>query len=161
MATQSITAIPNPARIREDRTIFRALRILESRAVTAGPLLSDTVTCSKFFRLRLAGEEREHFEVAFLDAKNKLIAAERLFSGTVDSSEVYPRIVLQRALRLNAAALIVAHNHPSGDPEPSKGDIAMTHRLRDVLALVEVRLLDHFVVGRDRVVSMHQKGLFK
>ena len=96
-------------RARDERTIARALRILERRACDLGPLLGDPTTCGAFFRLRLGNETREHFEVAFLDTRHRLIAVERLFSGSVDGAEVRPRIVVQRALVLNAAAVVVAH----------------------------------------------------
>lgn len=121
--------------------------------------MSDPGTCGRFFRLRLGDEAREHFEVAFLDTRHRLIAAERLFSGTVDGAEVHPRIVVQRALVLNAAAVMVAHNHPSGHAEVSAADRAVTARLKNVLLLVDIRLLDHFVVTADQAVSMAARGL--
>lgn len=145
-------------RTREDRAIARALRILEQRAGESGQLLSDPTTCSAFFRLRLGGETREHFDVAFLDTRHRLIAVERLFSGTVDGAEVHPRIVVQRALALNAAAVLLAHNHPSGNIEPSAADRALTTQLKAALRLVDVRLLDHFVVTAGEAVSMASRG---
>ena len=145
-------------RAREDRAIMRALRIVERRAGERGALVNDNATARHLFLLRLAGEPREHFEVAFLDNKHRMIAVERLFSGTVDGSAVYPRVVVQRALALNAAAIIIAHNHPSGDTTPSAADKALTHRLRDALELVEVRLLDHVIVGTAEACSMSKGG---
>jgi DNA repair protein RadC len=106
----------------------------------------------------LGGEEREHFEAAFLNTRHQLIAAERLFSGTVDGAEVHPRIVIQRAMALNAAAILLAHNHPSGHTEPSAADRALTARLKVALGLVDVRLLDHFVVTAGEAVSMAARG---
>ncbi|MCC4598233.1 hypothetical protein NRY95_02630 [Xanthomonas campestris pv. phormiicola] len=153
------TSGDEPDRVRQDKVIARALRILESRASKSGVLMSDPGTCGRFFRLRLGDEAREHFEVAFLDTRHRLIAVERLFSGSVDGAEVYPRIVVQRALALNAAAVMVAHNHPSGHPEPSRMDLAVTTRLKSALALVEVRVLDHFVVTAGEAVSMATHGL--
>ncbi|MEB1978860.1 DNA repair protein RadC [Xanthomonas campestris pv. campestris] len=147
------------ARVRENRTITRALKIIEQRAVERDQLMSSPDTCGKFFRLRLADEPREHFEVAFLDVRHRLIQAERLFSGSVDQSSVHPRIIAQRALSLNAAAVLVAHNHPSGDPEPSHADQAVTKRLGEALALVDVRLLDHFIVANRAALSMAARGL--
>ena len=144
---------------RDDRTIARALRILERRVCEPGPSLGDVATCGAFFRLRLGSEVREHFEVAFLDTRHRLIAVERLFSGTVDGAEVHPRIVVQRALALSAAAVLLAHNHPSGHTEPSAADRALTTRLKSALGLVEVRLLDHFVVTAGEAVSMAARGL--
>lgn len=146
-------------RAREDRTIDRALRILEQRVRGPGPSLSEGATCGAFFRLRLGGEEREHFEAAFLNTRHQLIAVERLFSGTVDGAEVHPRIVVQRALALNASAVLLAHNHPSGHAEPSAADRVLTARLKAALGLVEVRLLDHFVVTTGEAVSMAARGL--
>lgn len=160
MAAHAMPAAPtNPARVREDRAIFRALRIIESRAAERGELVNSPEAAAALFRLSLAGEPREHFEVAFLDTRHRLIARERLFSGTIDATEIAPRVVVQRALMLNAAAVICAHNHPSGDATPSKADQFITGRLREALALVDVRLLDHLVVGRGKVVSLAERGM--
>ena len=153
------TSLDEVARVREDRTIARALRILRQRVSEPGFPLGDVATCEAFFRLRLGTEEREHFEVAFLDTRHRLIAVERLFSGTIDGAEVHPRVVIQRALALNAAAVLLAHNHPSGSTEPSAADRALTARLKAALGLVEVRLLDHFVVTAGETVSMAARGL--
>ncbi|MBD7954291.1 JAB domain-containing protein [Stenotrophomonas sp. Sa5BUN4] len=147
------------ARARDDKAVARALRILERRAQAPGLLMGDAVTCGSFFRLRLGGEVREHFEVAFLNRKNCLIAVERLFSGTIDGAQISPRIVAQRALALNAAAAIVAHNHPSGDPEPSEADRLVTTQLRSVLRMVDVTLLDHFVITSTGAVSLAARGV--
>lgn len=108
-------AMDAASQLRDDRTVVRALRILQHRASKAGQAMSDVATCGAFFRLRLAHETRQHFEVAFLDTQHRLLAVERLFSGTIDGANVYPRIVLQRALALNSGAVILAHNHPSGN----------------------------------------------
>lgn len=147
------------SRMRDERTIARALGILERRAYEPGQLFGDVSTCGAFFRLRLGNEVREHFEAAFLDTQHRLIAVERLFSGSVDSAEVRPRIVVKRALALNAAAVMLAHNHPSGDAEPSAADRAVTAQLRSVLRVVDVRLLDHFVVTAGQAISMAARGL--
>ena len=148
-----------PSRATEDWAIERALRIIESRAVVSGELLTDPQTCGHFFRLRLGNEVREHFEVAFLDTRHQLIAAERLFSGSIQSTEVHARVVVQRALALNAAAVLLAHNHPSGNAEPSAADRAITRHLREALVLIDVRVLDHFVVTAQQAVSMATRGL--
>ena len=145
-------------RARDERTIARALGILERRACEPGQLFGDVSTCGAFFRLRLGNEVREHFEAAFLDTQHRLIAVERLFSGSVDSAEVRPRIVVQRALALNAAAVLLAHNHPSGDAEPSAADRAVTERLKQALRLVDIRLLDHVIVGGRDIASMAAMG---
>jgi DNA repair protein RadC len=95
----------------------------------------------------------------FLDTRHRMIACEEMFRGTLDGAEVHPREVAKRALGLNAAAVILAHNHPSGNPDPSAADRAVTARLKQALSLVEVRLLDHFIVGDGEATSMAQKGL--
>lgn len=158
MARESIPAPEHASRIREDRAIFRALRIIEARAIARGELVSNPEAAAALFRLSLAEEAREHFEVAFLDAGHCLIARERLFSGTIDGASVWARIVVQRALMLNAAAVLCAHNHPSGNPSPSKADHLLTDRLHDALALVDIRLLDHFVITRHSAVSVLASG---
>ena len=103
--------------------------------------------------------EQEVFAALFLDNKNRVIIYEELFYGTIDSASVYPRIVAQKALQYNAAAVIVAHNHPSGVAEPSRGDESITLRLKEALALVEVQLLDHIVVGDGKCVSLAERGV--
>ena len=147
------------SRDQEDAVIAQALGILSARALTPGQFMKDPPTAGQFFRLRLGEESREHFEVAFLDNRHRLIAVERLFSGSVDGAEVHPRVVVQRALALNAVAVMLAHNHPSGNPEPSAADRVLTSRLREALCLVDIRVLDHFVVTATDVVSMATRGL--
>jgi DNA repair protein RadC len=107
---------------------------------------------------QLRSEAREIFAALFLDNQHRVLAFERLFAGTIDSAMVYPREVVKHALRCNAAALIVAHNHPSGVAEPSQSDRRITERLRDSLALVDVRLVDHIVVGANDCVSFSERG---
>ncbi len=107
----------------------------------------------------MAHREVEQFHLLFLDRKNVLIADEAQTRGTVDAAPVYPREVAKRALELNASALIVAHNHPSGDPTPSQADIAMTRKLREALETVGVALHDHMVIGKDRDASFRALGL--
>ena len=126
--------------------------------MVSGLLLGDPDVAGRFFRLRLGNEIREHFEVAFLDTRNRMIAVERLFSGSIDGAEIHPRIVVQRALALNAAAVLLAHNHPSGHCEPSAADRAITKQLKDVFAMVEVRVVDHLVVSANQGTSMAQLG---
>ncbi|WP_313207325.1 JAB domain-containing protein [Stenotrophomonas sp.] len=121
--------------------------------------MGDVATCAAYFRLRLGNEPREHFDVAFLDAKFRLLVTERLFSGTIDSAQVSPRIVLQRALTVNAAAVILAHNHPSGCLEPSAADVSITACLKSTLGLVDIRLLDHFIVSNADSLSMASRGI--
>jgi DNA repair protein RadC len=111
-----------------------------------------------FLRAKLRDSPCERFVGLFLDNRHRLIRYEELFQGTIDSASVHPREVVRRALELNAAALIVAHNHPSGVSEPSQADIAITKRLKDALHLIEVRLLDHLVVGDLDVTSLAERG---
>ena len=113
----------------------------------------------KFLQASLVGRHQEVFLVMFLDTRHRLIASEELFTGTIDSASVYPREVVKQALRHNAAAVILAHNHPSGIAEPSREDRQITTRLRDALQLVDIRLLDHFVVGAGEVVSLAERGM--
>ena len=112
-----------------------------------------------FLRLTLRERKAEVFGAIFLDARNRVIAVEELFHGTIDGASVHPRVVVQRALEVNAAAAIVFHNHPSGEPEPSRADRAVTRRLHEALALVDVRLLDHVVVAAESTVSFAERGL--
>ncbi|MCZ6644512.1 MAG: DNA repair protein RadC [Gammaproteobacteria bacterium] len=112
-----------------------------------------------YLRHQLAGIEREVFACLFLDTRHRLISFEKLFLGSVDRANVYPREVLKRALALNAAAVIFAHNHPSGVAEPSISDIKLTEELSNLLRQIDVRVLDHVVIGRGREVSMAERGL--
>ena len=155
---QRLEELPGGLNERDSSVLSQALEILESRAMVSGLLLGDPDVAGRFFRLRLGHEIREHFEVAFLDARNRLIVVERLFSGSIDGAEIHPRIVVQRALALNAAAVLLAHNHPSGHCEPSEADRAITRRLKEVLAMVEVRVVDHLVVSASQGTSMAQLG---
>lgn len=123
-----------------------------------GEALSDPASAGRYFAQRLRGRGHEVFAVLFLDTRHRSLAFEEMFQGTVDGAEVHPREVVRRALGHNAAAVIVGHNHPSGDTEPSAADRAVTARLKQALSLVEVRLLDHFVVGDGPAVSLASRG---
>ncbi len=112
-----------------------------------------------YLRLRLQGRRREVFGVLFLDARHRLILFEELFHGTINCAAVYPREIVSRVLELKAAAVILAHNHPSGVAEPSRDDERITRRVKAALALVDVDVLDHLVVGNGEVVSMAERGL--
>lgn len=120
--------------------------------------LNDPRQASRFLQLMLANEENEHFAALFLTGKHQVLHFERLFSGTIDSVAVYPRVVVQKALACNAAAVIFAHNHPSNHCDPSDSDRRITRQLTKALALVDVRVLDHFVVSRTDIVSMAERG---
>lgn len=112
-----------------------------------------------FLQAQLAHRHQEVFAALFLDTRHRLIASEELFFGTIDGASVYPREVVKRALQHNASAVIFAHNHPSGVAEPSRDDEIITRRLKDALGLVDVRVLDHLVVGAGCAVSMAERGL--
>lgn len=123
-----------------------------------GEALTDPQAAGRYFARRLRGHPYEVFAALFLDTRHRALGFEELFRGTVDGAEVHPREVARRALAHNAAALIVGHNHPSGSPEPSAADRAVTARLKQALALVDVRLLDHFVIGDGAPVSLAARG---
>ncbi len=127
---------------------------LESRTVMTKP---DAVR--EFLIHRIGGLDHEVFVVLFLDAQNRLIAADELFRGTLTQTSVYPREVVKHALAHNAAAVIFAHNHPSGACEPSRADEQLTNILRQVLALIDVRVLDHFIVAATKTLSFAERGL--
>jgi DNA repair protein RadC len=124
-----------------------------------GDALTDPAAAGRYFARRLRPYRHEVFAALFLDTRHRALAFEELFAGTIDGAEVHPREVARRALAHNAAAVIVGHNHPSGCADPSAADRAVTVRLKQALALVEVRLLDHFVVGDGEPVSLAARGL--
>lgn len=112
-----------------------------------------------YLRLVFAGQEYESFVVLFLDAQNRLIASHEMFRGTLTQTSVYPREIVKESLRFNAAAVIFSHNHPSGVPEPSRADEQLTSSLRQALALVDVKVLDHFIVAGPATLSFAERGL--
>jgi DNA repair protein RadC len=133
-------------------------RYLHQVLVRGDPLESPGAT-EQYLKSVLRDHANEVFACLFLDTRHRVIAFEELFYGTIDGATVYPRVVAEKALRYGAAALIVAHNHPSGISEPSLADQAITRRLKDALALLDIRLLDHFVVGEGAPVSMAARGM--
>lgn len=140
--------------------IEQATRILAKRLTRSGTkTFTSPDAVRQFVQLQLADKEREVFAVMFLDNRHRLIAYEELFHGTIDGASVHPREVVKSALRYNAAAVILAHNHPSGVAEPSQADQRITKRLQDALTLVDIRVLDHFVVGDGEPVSFAERGL--
>ncbi len=112
-----------------------------------------------YLLMTLKGEDREKFLVLHLDAQHRVITSECLFSGSIDCAPVFPRVVVQSVLRNNSAAVILAHNHPSGVADASHSDIELTSRLKEALALIDVNILDHFIVAGSKVVSLARKGL--
>lgn len=142
---------------------LQAVRELSRRAlreqVEQGCALSSPQAVRDYLRLTLENRPHEVFMAVFLNAQNRVLAAEELFRGTLTQTSVYPREVVKRALANNAASVIFAHNHPSGVAEPSRSDEALTAALRQALALVEVRVLDHFVIGTGQATSFAERGL--
>lgn len=140
-----------------DEALCLAQEIVKQRFQRGAPMASPEVT-KRYLCLQLADRDYEVFGALFLDAQHRLLANEELFRGTVDASPVYPRVILQRCLTLNAVALILYHNHPSGEPEPSSADRHMTDRVKQALDLVDVRLLDHLVVAGSMAASFAERG---
>ena len=143
----------------EDWIIARAMEIIESRVFCRSDALTGPDLVKAFLRAKLNGERREVFAAIFLNSSHRVLAYEALFWGTIDQSAVYPRVVVTKALEHNAAALILAHNHPSGITEPSAADKLLTTQLKTALALVDVRVLDHLIVGAGPPYSMAEHGL--
>lgn len=147
------------ARDQEDLSIQKAISILEERMFKRGPHLTMPLDVQNYLRLQLAGEIREVFSCIFLDSSHRILAYEPLFFGTIDTTSAHPRIILQRALEHNSSAVILAHNHPSGVVTPSESDISLTKHLRMILSHVDVRLLDHFIIGQGEPYSFATAGL--
>ena len=124
-----------------------------------GEAMADPAAAGRYFAQRLRGLGHEVFAALYLDTRHRALGFEELFRGGIDGAEVHPRALVEQALARGAAAVIVGHNHPSGNPEPSAADRAVTARLKQALALVDVRLLDHFVIGDGAPVSMAARGL--
>jgi len=141
---------------------IRAVHILTERAFQETPakeIINSPNLASAFLKMRLAGISYELFGAVFLNAQHGVVQYEELFRGTATQTSVYPREVVKRALTLNASALVCVHQHPSGNPEPSKADETLTRALAAALALVDVRLIDHLVIAGDRHVSFAERGL--
>lgn len=142
----------------ERKTIQAAISIIESKAVSTDAITSASAAKS-LCMLNLAHLESEVFAVVFVNSQNRLISFEKMFNGTINSCSVYPREVVKKALELNAAAVLLSHNHPSGEPIPSNADKSITKTLRDSLTLIDVRVLDHIIVGFSGTYSFAEHGL--
>lgn len=165
------TLLPNldsPLMVRDGRGRYRpatAEQILEAarqaieHKIARGDSFTSPAAVKEYLRAKLAGFEYEVFAVLFLDTQHRLIEYAELFHGTIDSAVVHPREVLKATLRHNAAAVIVSHNHPSGNPEPSQADTTLTRQLKEALALVDVRILDHIIVAGTDTTSFAERGL--
>ena len=142
-------------------TLAAALELggrLQAAGLERGEALADPDSAGRYFAQRLRGRANEVFAVLFLDTRHRAVAFEEMFTGTIDGAEVHPREVVRRALAHNAAAVIVGHNHPSGHPDPSQADRAVTAGLKQALKLVDVRLLVHFVIADGPPVSLAARG---
>ncbi|MFO7705489.1 MAG: DNA repair protein RadC [Halopseudomonas sp.] len=148
-----------PAKFVQLQAVMEMARRHLFEELKRGTALTSPGAVRQYLRSRLAHLPHEVFACLFLDNQHRVIAFEELFQGTLDSASVYPREVLKRALSLNAAAVILTHNHPSGVAEPSQADQLLTRRLKEALALVDIRVLDHLVVGDGEPVSFAERGL--
>jgi DNA repair protein RadC len=142
----------------QQSVITEALNLVQERAATEGEFMTRPSHTFDYFRLFYAGKhEREHFALMLLDSQHKVLECNVIFSGTIDGASIYPREIVKAALYANAAAVILAHNHPSGQPEPSNADKRITERIKSALALLDIRVLDHIIVG-DSCYSFAQSG---
>ncbi|MGH7174231.1 MAG: RadC family protein [Gemmataceae bacterium] len=139
--------------------ILAAARQVIDQKMQRGTSLQSPADARSYLRVKLAGYDYEVFALLLLDVGHRLIEYVELFRGTIDGASVHPREVIRETLRVNAAAAIFAHNHPSGNPEPSHADQVITLRLRDALALIDVRTLDHVIVAGDKTTSLAERGL--
>jgi DNA repair protein RadC len=144
---------------REVWVIQQAIALLERRIFKVGPCLSRPAAVRDYLRLKLVAEPNEVFAIVFLDSMHQVLAYEPMFRGTINSTAVYPRVVVQRVLELKAAAVVFAHQHPSGVTEPSSADRALTQQLQAALALIDVRVLDHIIVGQGIPYSFAEHSL--
>ena len=131
----------------------------QGAAMQRGEVIDGPARMRRFLRARMRDYPSEVFACVFLDNRHRVIQFDRVFQGTVDGASVHPRELVRRCIAVNAAAVVAAHNHPSGVAEPSAADRAITRRLRDALALIDVRLLDHLIVGDEEVFSLAERGL--
>ncbi|EAB2727092.1 DNA repair protein RadC [Salmonella enterica] len=154
----STPAVPPALTPYAQRTIQRAVSLLDKHLRQPGVSFLSATETRDWLRLKMAGLEREEFMVLFLNNQHQLLACETLFTGTINHTEVYPREIVKAALRYNAAAVILAHNHLSGTAEPSRADRLITSNLQNTLLLVDVRILDHFIIGHREIVSFAERG---
>ena len=148
-----------PAKRAEVSAVLELARRALAQKLEERTIFESPQAVRDYLQLQLGGRPHEIFAVMFLDNQNRLIAPEELFRGTLAQASVYPREIVLRALHHHAAAVVLAHNHPSGVAEPSRADIDLTHTLMKALALVDVRVLDHFIVTRQHATSMAEQGL--
>ena len=148
-----------PAKRAELLAVMEMARRALAQQLQDGPIFDSPQRVKDYLGLQLGGRKQEVFAVLFLDVQHRLLALEEMFRGTLSQTSVYPREVVRRALALNAGAVVLAHNHPSGLAEPSRADEFLTQTLKSALQLVDVQVLDHIVVGQGQTVSMAERGL--
>ena len=157
--TVRLNAVPSDlSKPEQAKVIDLALNILTERHLPGQALTNPTDTI-EYLRIKLADYKNEVFCALFLDNRHRVLAFEELFFGTINGASVHPRVVIQRTMEINAGAVIFAHNHPSGIAEPSHADRTLTTRLKKALDYVDVRVLDHIVVGAEGTTSFAQTGL--
>jgi DNA repair protein RadC len=156
---KQIKGLGGPAKRAELVAVLELARRALAEQLRERPALEDRAAIARYLQLHLAGHPHEVFAALFLDARQRLIALEELFHGTLTQTSVYPREVALRALHHHAAAVVLAHNHPSGAMAPSAADLALTRTLQAALALVDVRVLDHLIVAPGQALSMDEQGL--
>ncbi|MDH4568155.1 JAB domain-containing protein [Pseudomonas sp. BN414] len=147
-----------PAKFAQLQAVLEMSRRHLAEGLRRDSALESPQAVRDFLKAQLRHSHHEQFACLFLDAKHRVLAFEVLFHGTIDGASVYPRQVVKRSLAHNAAALILSHNHPSGVAEPSEADRQLTRRLKEALALIDVRVLDHFIVGDGEPLSMAERG---
>jgi DNA repair protein RadC len=159
-AIQDFCAFPGlgPAKFAQLQAVLELARRTTQEEMVTGTVLNTSFAVRNYLRMKLGNLQYESFTVIFLDARHRLISCEELFRGTLTRAHVYPREVVRSALRHNAAAAILAHNHPSGEAAPSPQDYDLTQLLCDALGLMEVRVLDHLVIAGNRFYSFAEHG---
>jgi len=142
------------------RAISRAIQLIkeESQSYTTQSVVTSSEAAKNIFKLLLSGQEREHFAVSFLTNQHEVLETEILFSGTINQSAVYPREIAKRALQLNAAAVIIGHNHPSGILQPSQSDLQITKHIKEAMKLLDISLLDHILIADYQTYSFSENG---
>ncbi len=148
-----------PAKMAELLAVLELARRAMAEQLQQNPVFDSPQMVKHYLQLHLSGKQHEVFAVLFMDAQHRLICLQEMFHGTLTQTSVYPREVVKLALHHNAAAVVLAHNHPSGSVQPSRADEALTQTLKSALALVDVRVLDHIIVGMGQTLSLTEKGL--
>lgn len=140
------------------KVVDRALKMLSTRIQEPEMIITSPDTVKAFLQCKIAHKEHEVFCVMFLNNQHELIEFQEMFRGTINAASVHPREIVKEALKLNAAAVILSHNHPSGVPEPSLSDVDITRTLKDILNVVDVRILDHIIITSHGTTSMAERG---